>query len=298
MRQMSGKGKGSSHPIDWYSISVGAVIAGGVLGNAMSNNAAEHRAEVHALNTELATYKVSTARLEEYWPRKVMMLFGPPGAGKGTHAPKIEECLGLPQLSTGDMLRAAVAAKTPVGIRAKAAMDSGALVTDDIVVGIIADRIKEADCKCGFILDGFPRTLDQAKALDKMLAKTGDSVNSVMALAVPDSVLEERICGRWIHKASGRSYHTKYKKPESMEVDADGKVVVASMLDDETGDPLMQRSDDTASALVKRLQSYHGQTVPILNHYSGAGIVTKVNANQHMDEVWAEIDGKLKKVTA
>ena len=138
--------------------------------------------------------------------RKIMILFGPPGAGKGTHAPKIEAKLGTPQLSTGDMLRAAVAAGTPVGKQAKAAMDAGALVTDDIVCGIIADRIKEPDCASGFILDGFPRTVEQAKKLDEVLAKNGEAVAKVVELQVPDAVLEERICGRWVHKASGRSY--------------------------------------------------------------------------------------------
>ena len=139
--------------------------------------------------------------------RNILILFGPPGAGKGTHAPKIVDKLSIPQLSTGDMLRAAVAAGTEVGKKAKAAMDSGALVTDEIVVGIIADRIKEKDCVDGFILDGFPRTLAQSKMLDKELAKTGEAVSRVIELSVPDAVLTERICGRWVHKSSGRSYH-------------------------------------------------------------------------------------------
>ena len=147
--------------------------------------------------------------------RKIMILFGPPGAGKGTHAPKIEAKLGTPQLSTGDMLRAAVAAGTPVGKQAKAAMDAGALVTDDIVCGIIADRIKEPDCASGFILDGFPRTVEQAKKLDEVLAKNGEAVAKVVELRVPDAVLEERICGRWVHKASGRSYHVKFNRPRA-----------------------------------------------------------------------------------
>merc|ERR1712178_558659 len=118
--------------------------------------------------------------------------------------------MGIPQLSTGDMLRAAVAAKTEVGLKAKQRMESGELVSDDIVVGIIADRVKEMDCGWGFILDGFPRTLAQSKALDAMLAKSGEKVNSVVAIAVPDELLADRICGRWIHKASGRSYHATY----------------------------------------------------------------------------------------
>merc|ERR1712216_968755 len=196
-----------------------------------------------------------------------MILFGPPGAGKGTHGPKIEDLLGIPALSTGDMLRAAVAAGTEVGKKAKAVMDSGGLVSDDIVVGIIRYRIKEDDCKHGFILDGFPRTLAQTKALDKMLAEEGACVTKVIELEVPDSILEERITGRWIHKKSGRSYHVKFAPPKSMVLGADGKPDPASMKDDETGEALMQRSDDTAKALKNRLASYHKETTPILNHY-------------------------------
>lgn len=225
-----------------------------------------------------------------YWPRNIMILFGPPGAGKGTHAPKIVDLLGLPQLSTGDMLRAAVAAKTPIGQQAEAVMKAGGLVSDDIVVGIIKDRIQEDDCKFGFILDGFPRTLKQAKALDEMLSKEGSSVTKVIELSVPDSVLEERICGRWIHKSSGRSYHVKYLPPKSMKLDeSTGKPIPETMLDDETNEPLMQRKDDTATALVKRLQAYHKETLPILNHYKPKGIVRSVNANQAMEGVWKEV---------
>ena len=237
--------------------------------------------------------KQAVAEVEDkfatYWPRCIMILFGPPGAGKGTHGPKIESMLGIPQLSTGDMLRAAVSAQTEVGKQAEAVMKAGGLVSDDIVVGIIRDRIQEDDCKLGFILDGFPRTLKQAKALDAMLAKEGAAVTKVIELEVPDSVLEERICGRWIHKSSGRSYHVKYAPPKSMKTDGSGKPIADSMKDDETGEPLMQRKDDTAKALVKRLQGYHKETVPILKHYAPHGIVRSVNANQGMEGVWKEV---------
>merc|ERR1740120_410982 len=182
-------------------------------------------------------------------PRKIMMLFGAPGAGKGTQGPKIVEALGIPQLSTGDMLREAVAAGTEVGMRAKQVMASGGLVRDDIVIGIINDRIKEADCTTGFILDGFPRTQEQATALDAMLARSGEAVSLVMAFDVKPSLLEERICGRWIDKASGRSYHEKFAPPNSMRWGLDGKPLRDSMLDDQTGAPLIQRPDDTAKAL-------------------------------------------------
>mmetsp|Transcript_21931 Transcript_21931/g.47523 ORF Transcript_21931/g.47523 Transcript_21931/m.47523 type:complete len:273 (-) Transcript_21931:227-1045(-) len=230
-----------------------------------------------------------------YWPRNIMILFGPPGAGKGTHGPKIENMLGIPQLSTGDMLRAAVAAKTEVGLKAAAVMKAGGLVSDDIVIGIIRDRIREPDCKFGFILDGFPRTLVQAQELDKMLAEEGACVTKVVELQVPDEVLEERICGRWIHKKSGRSYHVKYAPPKSMKKDGKGNPIPESMTDDETGEALMQRPDDTSSALVKRLQGYHGETVPILEHYKPHGIVSEVNANQSMDGVWGEVLVSLKR---
>lgn len=221
--------------------------------------------------------------------------YGIQGAGKGTHGPKIEDLLGIPQLSTGDMLRAAVAAKTEVGLKAAAVMKAGGLVSNDIVIGIIRDRIREPDCKFGFILDGFPRTLVQAEALDKMLAEEGACVTKVVELQVPDEVLEERICGRWIHKKSGRSYHVKFAPPKSMKTDSQGKPVPESMKDDETGEALMQRPDDTAAALVKRLQGYHGETVPILDHYKPNGVVAEVNANQGMDGVWSEVLGALKR---
>ena len=240
-----------------------------------------------------AAVKKTEDKFAAYWPRNIMILFGPPGAGKGTHGPKIEDLLTIPQLSTGDMLRAAVAAKTEVGLKAAAVMKAGGLVSDDIVVGIIRDRIKEPDCRFGFILDGFPRTLVQAKALDKMLAEEGACVTKVIELQVPDGVLEERICGRWIHKKSGRSYHVKFAPPKSMKLGADGKPVPESMKDDETGEPLMQRPDDTASALVRRLNGYHGETVPILDHYRPNGVVREVNANQGMDGVWKEVEASL-----
>ncbi|KAJ1469700.1 adenylate kinase-domain-containing protein [Baffinella frigidus] len=132
--------------------------------------------------------------------RTIMILFGPPGAGKGTHAPKIVEAHKFPQLSTGDMLRAAVAAGTEVGKKAKAIMEAGGLVTDEIVVGIIKEATAAKECEKGFILDGFPRTQEQATILDQMLKESGEEVGSVICLEVPDSVLTERICGRWIHK--------------------------------------------------------------------------------------------------
>jgi len=220
--------------------------------------------------------------------RVILILFGPPGAGKGTQSPKIEEKMYAPSLSTGDMLRQAVAAGTPVGLQAKEVMATGGLVSDDIVIGIIKDRIKMNDCQEGFILDGFPRTVDQAKALDEMLAKEEERVSRIIELNVPDNVLEERICGRWIHKASGRSYHVKNKPPASLK---GGEPTVENMLDDETGESLMQRPDDNKESLGKRLKAYHDETEPVLGHYGPVETckITRVNANQDMDAVWAEV---------
>jgi len=221
--------------------------------------------------------------------RDILILFGPPGAGKGTVSPKVVEKMGgAPQLSTGDMLREAVAKGTEIGKKADALMKAGDLVGDDVVVGIIKDRIAEEDCKTGFILDGFPRTVEQAKALDTMLAEFGDEVTKIVELAVPDEVLVDRICFRWIHKASGRSYHVKNAPPKSFP-GGDAKASVENMKDDETGEALYQRPDDNEEALPKRLEAYHGQTVPILKHYEDKNIATQVNANQDIGVVIEEV---------
>lgn len=223
--------------------------------------------------------------------RSVVMLFGPPGAGKGTQAPNMSEALSIAHLSTGDMLRAAVKAKSEVGLRAKAAMDSGALVTDEIVVGIINDRIEEEDCANGFILDGFPRTVPQSLALDEMLAKNNEKVTAVVELVVPDEDLETRICGRWIHKSSGRSYHATYAPamPKSLADSSDKTPSEANMLDDVTGEPLTQRKDDKPEALKSRLQSYHDQTTPILEHYKATGVNHTIDATKSPAKVWGDI---------
>lgn len=164
-------------------------------------------------------------------------------------------------------------------------MKEGGLVGDDIVVGIIRDRIKASDCTEGFMLDGFPRTVPQAKSLDALLASSGESMGLVLSLEVPDHILTPRICGRWIHKKSGRSYHVTNKPPKSLQP---GDVPsTATMLDDETGEPLYQRPDDTEQALVKRLKSFHAETQPVLRHYSS--VVKKVNGNQAMVDVEKDV---------
>ena len=267
---------------DTDAVTVGAAVLGGL---AVGGAGGYFFGKSHA--------EAVTERYEKYWPRKIMMLFGAPGAGKGTQGPKIVETLDVPQLSTGDMLREAVAAGTEVGKKAKEIMSSGGLVSDEIVIGIIADRIKAPDCKAGFILDGFPRTLAQAKALDSMLAKNGENVSLILEFAVDPKMLEERICGRWMHKASGRSYHVRSCPPKSMKLGPNGKPVPETMKDDITGEPLYQRSDDTAEALKTRLDAYKNQTLPILEHYKDKGIVKQVDGGKGITEVWAEVSSKL-----
>mmetsp|Transcript_3472 Transcript_3472/g.8590 ORF Transcript_3472/g.8590 Transcript_3472/m.8590 type:complete len:266 (+) Transcript_3472:91-888(+) len=236
--------------------------------------------------TKPSAFGPEATTFAKYWPRQIMILFGKPGAGKGTCGPKLEEVLQIPQLSTGDMLRAAVAAGTDVGKQAQAVMERGDLVTDEIVFKIIEERIQAHDCNNGFILDGMPRTVGQATMLDQLLCKSGERVTRVLCLDVPDQVLEERITGRWIHKPSGRSYHVTACPPKSLTKGAtpsggaDG-----NMFDDVTGEELIQRADDTAEALQKRLQGYQEQTVPVLEHYRPAGVVKMVDANQPIEKV-------------
>jgi adenylate kinase len=249
------------------------------------------KANVVRVNADQEMEKV-WGEVEAALARVILILFGPPGAGKGTQGPKIVDKMFTPSLSTGDMLRAAVAAGTEVGLKAQKVMASGGLVSDEIVIGIIKDRIKEEDCQEGFILDGFPRTVEQARALDSMLGT--EFVSAIIELNVPDAILEERICGRWLHKATGRSYHVKFCPPKSY---TGGDPSPENMKDDETGEPLMQRPDDNADALIKRLKSYHDETEPILDYYKAAPTckITRVNADQAMEKVWTEVEAALAK---
>ncbi len=181
-----------------------------------------------------------------------LILLGGPGAGKGTQAAFIKEKFGIPQISTGDMLRAAVKAGTPLGIAAKKVMDSGALVSDDIIIGLVKERIKEADCTKGFLFDGFPRTLPQADAMKA----AGVDLDYVVEIAVADSEIIERMSGRRVHVASGRTYHVKFNPPKVA-----GK-------DDVTGEDLILREDDKEATVKKRLDVYHEQTEPLVAYYS------------------------------
>ncbi|CAM6089711.1 unnamed protein product [Calypogeia fissa] len=208
---------------------------------------------------------------------KRVILIGPPGCGKGTQAPMIKEDHCLCHLATGDMLRAAVAAQTPLGVVAKKAMDKGELVTDDLVVGIIDEALKRPSCSKGFILDGFPRTVVQAQKLDEMLSKQGTKVDKVLDFDIADSVLEERVSGRWIHPASGRSYHTKFAPPKKPGID------------DITGEKLIQRKDDNAEVLRSRLEAFHKQTSPVIDYYEKKGMVAHLHAEESPKDVTKEI---------
>ena len=182
-----------------------------------------------------------------------LILLGPPGAGKGTQAPQNCKTFGIPQISTGDMLRAAVKAGTPLGLEAKKVMDSGGLVSDGIIIGLVKERITQADCANGFLFDGFPRTIPQADAMKA----AGVKLDVVLEIDVPDSAIVERMSGRRAHVASGRTYHVKFNPPK------------VEGLDDVTGEPLIQRDDDKEETVIKRLAVYQAQTRPLVDYYSG-----------------------------
>lgn len=208
----------------------------------------------------------------------IIILFGPPGAGKGTQAQRIEKQNGLIQLSTGDMLRAAMAAGTEVGKQAKAAIEAGQLVTDEIVIGIIRDRIQEADCKNGFILDGFPRTVAQAEALDEMLNDLSLKLNSVIEMKVDDEALVDRVCGRYTCAKCGFGYHDTNLKPK-----------VEGVCDECGGEEFTRRKDDNAETFGKRLEAYYADTAPVLPYYAEKGILQQVDGMAAIDEVAAQI---------
>ncbi|OYX78420.1 MAG: adenylate kinase [Sphingomonadales bacterium 32-65-25] len=208
-----------------------------------------------------------------------LILLGPPGAGKGTQASRLVKERGMVQLSTGDMLRAAVAAGTPVGLAAKVVMESGGLVSDEIVSGILSERLDQPDARAGFILDGYPRTDVQADSLDAMLAEKGLALDHVIELVVDEDALVDRITGRFTCGSCGEGYHDRYKQPK-----------VADTCDACGASNFKRRADDNADTVRQRMMEYRAKTAPIIPHYEGRGIVARVDGMADMDAVAASID--------
>jgi adenylate kinase len=215
-----------------------------------------------------------------------LILLGPPGAGKGTQAAFIKERFGIPQISTGDMLRAAVKAGTPLGLAAKKVMDAGELVSDDIIIGLVKERLKAPDCRAGYLFDGFPRTIPQADALKE----AGLRVEFVLEIDVPDEEIIERMGGRRVHAASGRTYHLRFNPPKQA-----GR-------DDVTGEPLIQRDDDREDVVRQRLAVYHTQTRALVDYYqawaatgdAAAPRYRKVGGIGSVDEITQRVFGALR----
>ncbi|MDE4172763.1 adenylate kinase [Phaeobacter sp. PT47_59] len=204
----------------------------------------------------------------------VLILLGPPGAGKGTQARMLEESFGLVQLSTGDLLRAAVAAGTEAGKAAKSVMESGGLVSDEIVIAILRDRLAEPDCAKGVILDGFPRTAVQAEALDALLSETGQKINAAISLEVDDDAMVTRVAGRYTCAGCGEGYHDSFKQPQK-----------AGTCDKCGGTEMKRRADDNAETVASRLAAYHEQTAPLIAYYGDKGVLQKIDAMGQIDEV-------------
>lgn len=217
----------------------------------------------------------------------VLILLGPPGAGKGTQARMLEDRFGLVQLSTGDLLRAAVSAGTPAGLAAKAVMEAGALVSDEIVLAILADRMAEPDVAQGIILDGFPRTAGQAEALDGLLGQTGQSVTAAISLEVDDGAMVERVSGRFTCAGCGEGYHDHFKQPAE-----------AGACDKCGGAEFKRRPDDNAETVGARLAAYHAQTAPLIAYYEGRGVLERIDAMGAIDEIAGALGRIVDRVSA
>ena len=207
-----------------------------------------------------------------------ILLLGPPGGGKGTQAKFLINKLNIPQISTGDMLREHVNKQTSLGIKAKEYMSSGALVPDEVILGMMQDRLLNDDCKNGYILDGFPRTIPQALGLDKLLEKLNQALDAVIVIDVGDDNIVNRMGGRRVHMASGRVYHIEYNPPK-----IEGK-------DDETQEDLVIREDDKEETVRKRLEIYHNETSPLINYYKEKNIVSIIDGELNISDVSQEIE--------
>ena len=205
-----------------------------------------------------------------------LLMMGPPGAGKGTQAAKLVKKFSIPQISTGDMFRAAVKEGTPLGKQAKACMDAGKLVPDEVTIGIVRERLAKDDCKNGFILDGFPRTVEQADALEKILDGLGKKLTQVLNIHVPAEDLIERAVGRRLCKKCGATYHVKFNPPK-----AD--------VCDECGGELYQRADDNEATMKNRLGVYEASTRPLIEYYKKAGVYTEIDGRQPIDKVTEDL---------
>lgn len=217
----------------------------------------------------------------------VLILLGPPGAGKGTQARMLEDKFGLIQLSTGDLLRAAVGAGTPAGLAAKAVMEAGGLVSDEIVLAILRDRMAAADVKAGVILDGFPRTAGQAAALDDLLAHAGQKVTAAISLEVDDEAMIARVAGRYTCAKCGEGYHDQFKQPAS-----------AGCCDKCGGTEFKRRADDNAETARARLEAYHAQTAPLIAHYRQLGVLETIDAMGDIDEIASGLGAIVTRVSA
>jgi adenylate kinase len=207
-----------------------------------------------------------------------LLIMGPPGAGKGTQAVKIAQVCHIPHISTGDIFRGAIAAGTELGKRLKSYLDAGQLVPDEVTVGVVRERLQQPDCAGGFLLDGFPRTLPQAEALDRMLADMGSGLDGVLNIAVRPEALLERLTGRRICRQCGASYHIKFQPPRQ------------AGICDSCGGELYQRSDDTAETVGDRLNVYREQTAPLLDYYAKQGLLKEIDGELPIDQVTAAIE--------